>query len=67
MMAARNSHLDLVGFLLANGANVNLKSADGSTALSLAKEAGDEKVVQLLIAGHRPLYRFIIVEKTRIR
>jgi len=43
-----NGHPKMVEFLLRHGANRSLVAKDGSTALSLAKKAGFEKVVKLL-------------------
>ena len=48
MMAARNNKPDLVKFLVKNGADVNLKAKDGSTALSLAEKEKDDAIVKLL-------------------
>ena len=48
MMAARNDKPELVKFLVKEGADVNLKAKDGSTALSLAKKEKDEAMVKLL-------------------
>ena len=35
MMAARNNHFELVKFLVENGADVNAKAENGTTALDL--------------------------------
>ena len=51
MMVARNARPDLVEFLLANGADINARAKDGSTALSLALEENDEQMVALLKAN----------------
>ncbi len=48
MKAARNNKLELVNFLIKNGANVNAKSMDGSTALSLAVEKGHNDIINVL-------------------
>ncbi len=48
MMAARNNSPDLVKFLVTNGADVNIKAKDGSTALSLAGKQKDVEMAQLL-------------------
>jgi ankyrin repeat protein len=48
MMAARNNKLELVKFLVKEGADLNLKAKDGNTALSLAKKEKDEAMVKLL-------------------
>ena len=48
MMAARNESPELVKFLVKNGANINAKAKDGSTALSLANKENDAAMVKLL-------------------
>ena len=48
MAAARNNKLELVTFLIKNGANVNAKSKDGSTALSLAVKKGHQDIINVL-------------------
>jgi len=48
MMAARNDNADLVKFLVKEGADLNLKAKDGSTALSLAKKGKKDEMVKLL-------------------
>lgn len=48
MMAARNNHLELVKFLVENGADVNAKAKNGSTALSFATEDNYSEVVEYL-------------------
>jgi ankyrin repeat protein len=48
MIAARAGNIEIVQALLAKGADVNAKDSEGKTALELAKERGDAKVVELL-------------------
>jgi ankyrin repeat protein len=48
MMAAGNDHLELVEFLIGNGANVDARADDGATALSLAAEENYGEIVALL-------------------
>lgn len=48
MIAARNNKLELVNFLIKNGANVNAKSKDGNTALSLAVKKGHQRIIDVL-------------------
>ncbi len=48
MTAARNNRLELVNFLINNGANVNAKSKDRSTALSLAVKKGHQDIINVL-------------------
>ena len=48
MMAARNQRPDIVKFLAENGADVNVKAANGNTPLSLAQEEEDQEMVALL-------------------
>jgi ankyrin repeat protein len=48
MMAARNGDAELVEFLLAQGADINARAADGSTALSLAAKDELPDMVKLL-------------------
>ena len=48
MTAARNNEPELVKFLAKEGADLNLKAKDGSTALSLAEKKDDKEMVGLL-------------------
>jgi ankyrin repeat protein len=48
MMAARNQRPDLVKYLAENGADVNARTADGNTPLSLAEKENNQEMVQLL-------------------
>ena len=44
-------HILVATMLLKNGANVNAKANDGQTPLSLAKEEGHARMVELLVAN----------------
>jgi len=46
--AARGGHVDVIRTLLAKGADANLKSKGGRTALDLAKEKNQTDVIELL-------------------
>jgi ankyrin repeat protein len=48
MMVVKNERMDLVKFLIENGADVNIKAKDGSTALSIALENGYTDIVNYL-------------------
>lgn len=48
MMAARNQRPDLVKYLAEKGADVNAKTADGMTPLSLAEKEDDQEMISLL-------------------
>jgi len=48
MMAAREGQDGIVRLLLAKGANVGLKNTEGFTAAQLAKQAGHDKLAELL-------------------
>ena len=48
MMAAANSHAEMVELLLRAGANVRAQTDRGDTALSIARAKKDEKVIKLL-------------------
>ena len=48
LLAMRNDHMDAARELLYADADVRLKGARGETALSLAKKANDEKLVELI-------------------
>jgi len=50
MMASRNNNADLVKFLVKEGADLNRKAKDGSTALSLAEKGKKDEMVKLLKA-----------------
>ena len=47
-LAAHYGHADVVETLIANNADVNLRSDDGRTALALAEQAGKADVAALL-------------------
>ena len=54
MWASVNGHLDVVRYLICNGADVNIKNNNGETALDLAEKNGCEEVAEFLrIAGAR--------------
>ena len=44
-------HILVASVLLKNGANVNAKTSDGKTPLSIAKENGHARMVELLKAN----------------
>lgn len=48
--AVANGNLEIVKFLVANGASLTLKDAYGMTALGLAKEKGHANIVEYLEA-----------------
>ncbi|XP_012992237.1 ankyrin-1a isoform X17 [Esox lucius] len=48
-MAAQENHLEVVKFLLENGANQSIPTEDGFTPLAVALQQGHENVVALLI------------------
>ena len=48
MMASRNNHMELVEFLLAEGAEIQATAKDGSTALSLAEQEGHGEIAAYL-------------------
>ncbi|HUU17930.1 MAG TPA: ankyrin repeat domain-containing protein [Sedimentisphaerales bacterium] len=48
LSAVSRGHREVVNLLLVNGANVNAKDNDDRTPLSLAKDKGYEKIVELL-------------------
>ncbi|XP_069774149.1 ankyrin-1-like isoform X1 [Narcine bancroftii] len=48
-MAAQENHLEVVKFLLENGANQNVATEDGFTPLAVALQQGHENVVAVLI------------------
>ena len=48
MGASREGHLEVVEALLGAGANVNLETETGKTALSYASEARHQEVVRAL-------------------
>ena len=49
--AVSNGNEELVTFLVKNGADVNAKTADGKTALSLAQSNEYEGIIKILKAG----------------
>uniref|UniRef100_A0A8C7ZU12 Ankyrin 1 n=1 Tax=Oryzias sinensis TaxID=183150 RepID=A0A8C7ZU12_9TELE len=49
-MAAQENHLEVVKFLLENGANQSIPTEDGFTPLAVALQQGHENVVALLIS-----------------
>ena len=48
MFACSNGNLDLVKYLISEGANVNLKAEDGTSALSLAIKDNNEEITRIL-------------------
>ena len=50
LRAAVNGHVDVIQFLLLNGADAEAEDKDGDTALALAAQAGKTHVVKLLVA-----------------
>ena len=50
MKATASGHVDLVAFLIANGAELNATDSKGSTALVYAAKAGHNDIVQLLLS-----------------
>ena len=50
-MLLDRSHTLVASVLLKNGANVNAKMNDGETALSLAKQFGYARMIELLKAN----------------
>jgi ankyrin repeat protein len=48
MIATRNNKPELVNFLILNGSDVNARSMDGSTALSLAVQKGYQDIIDVL-------------------
>jgi len=56
--ASQNGHIEIVKYLLANGANVNEKDEYGETALILASSNGHIEIVKSLLAnGTNPRIR----------
>ena len=56
MCASLKGHTEVVETLLARGADVNVKTRKGFTALSLASEQGHEKVVEILFKTKPDLF-----------
>ena len=48
MCATRNGHLNVVQYLIKEGANPNIKNNEGKTALDLAEENGCKEVAEFL-------------------
>jgi ankyrin repeat protein len=48
MIAAANDRRNVVALLLKSGADVNARSEDGRTALSIAQSNNNEVLIQLL-------------------
>jgi len=51
MFACSNGKVDLVKHLVSKGADVNLKTKDGATALSLAKKEKNDEIIKILKAN----------------
>ncbi len=51
MFAARFRHAPVVAYLIEQGADVNRKAKNGLTAMRIARENGDQAVIDLLSAG----------------
>ena len=51
MMSARNNHMELVKFLLAEGADIHARASDGETALSLAEKDGHKDMASFLMTS----------------
>ena len=51
IMATNNNNEELVRFLIQNGANVNAKTGNGSTALSLAEKMEYQNIIKILKAN----------------
>ena len=49
MVASLNGHAEIVKLLADNGAELNLKSNDGSSALIFASQNGNAEVVKVLL------------------
>jgi len=50
MWASQEGHIEIVGLLLAKGAEVNLQGSEGETALSLSSQRDRLEVVNTLLA-----------------
>ena len=50
-MLLEGGHILVAMVLLKNGADVNAMASDGATPLSLAKEGGQARMVELLMAN----------------
>ena len=48
MNASYNGHLEIVKFLIENGADINIKNNDGKTALDFAEENDYKNIIELL-------------------
>lgn len=55
MEAAEEGHLEVVRWLLSQGARVDLQDDDGETALMEAAEEGHEDMVRLLLRSGSPI------------
>lgn len=56
MLAAARNHLEIVKFLISNGANVNLADEGGGTALIYAVWKGYQDIVALLLEKGSDIY-----------
>lgn len=69
MIAAKNGSKNILTFLIASGADVNLQDDDGETALSQAIRWADHATVQVLLAHGAeplPLHRAAIMGNIRL-
>ena len=49
-MASQKGHLEMVKFLIENGADVRKENKDGVTPLSIASQNGNMEVIEFLLA-----------------
>ena len=51
-LASSKGHLEIVQYLIKNGALIDAKSRDGETALDIARENGHRDIVEYLESKH---------------